>query len=211
MESLMSLLHVDSSPLFAASASRQLTASIVAGLTRSDPSLAVVRRDLAAEAPAHLTAEILQVIRSTERSGLTEYQRSELAFTDRLVEEFLAARIVVVGAPMYNFSVPTQLKAWIDRICQAGRTFSYSAQGPKGLAGGKRVIIASSRGGIYSVSEGGRAMDFQEDYLSRVFGFLGITDIEIVRAEGLNIDAASRERALAAAEIVIENLPPQAA
>ncbi|WP_178113398.1 NAD(P)H-dependent oxidoreductase, partial [Pseudomonas yangonensis] len=98
------------------------------------------------------------------------------------LEEFLAADAIVIGAPMYNFAIPSQLKAWIDRIAVAGKTFSYSENGPVGLAGGKTVVIASSAGGIHAGLPSGQA---HEDYLVRVLNFLGIDDIEIVRAEGL--------------------------
>ena len=114
------------------------------------------------------------------------------------LDEFLAADVVVIGAPMYNFSIPSTLKAWIDRIAVAGRTFRYGANGPEGLAGGKRVVIVSSRGGIYS--EGAmQALDFQEQYLRKLFGFLGVTDIEIVRAEGVNLSPENKLHAVGTA------------
>jgi FMN-dependent NADH-azoreductase len=111
----------------------------------------------------------------------------------------------VVGAPMYNFSVPSQLKAWIDRIAVAGKTFAYSAAGAQGLAGGKKVVIASTRGGFYGVESPMAAMDFQEEYLRTVFGFLGVTDIEVIRAEGLNIGAEQKALALGQAHAAIEH------
>ncbi|HKU80430.1 MAG TPA: NAD(P)H-dependent oxidoreductase, partial [Rhodanobacteraceae bacterium] len=104
--------------------------------------------------------------------------------------------IVVIGAPMYNFTIPTQLKTWIDRILTAGKTFRYTANGPEGLVGGKRVVIASARGGIYSEGPA-TTVDFQETYLKHVFGFIGIHDLEFVRAEGLNLGAEQRAAALA--------------
>ena len=107
--------------------------------------------------------------------------------------------VVVIGAPLYNFTIPTQLKAWIDRLAQTGRTFKYTAQGPVGLATGKTVIVVSSRGGVYSTSEGGQAMEHQESYLRTVLGFFGITDVRIVRAEGLAMGEAAKAAALAAA------------
>jgi FMN-dependent NADH-azoreductase len=106
--------------------------------------------------------------------------------------------VVVIGTPMYNFSIPSTLKAWIDRVAVAGKTFRYGANGPEGLAGGKRVIIVSARGGIYSEGPA-EAMDFQEDYLRKVFGFLGVTDVEIVRAEGVNLSPENKVRAIGAA------------
>ena len=177
----MNLLHLDSSPLGDASVSRQLTAAIVAKLKTANSGLSLIYRDLALAPPDHLTAELLQVVKFRNLDGLNSRQKQELALTDALVDEFLAADVVVIGAPMYNFSVPTQLKAWIDRIAQAGRTFKYTEKGPVGLAEGKKLFVASSRGGVYSTSDSGRAMDHQESYLKTVFGFLGITDITVTR------------------------------
>ena len=109
--------------------------------------------------------------------------------------------MIVLGAPLYNFSIPSQLKAWIDRIAQVGRTFTYTDKGPKGLAGGKTVIVAITRGGVYSTSEAGRAMEHQESYLQTVLGFLGITDVRFVRAEGVAMGEAVKAAALASAAI----------
>ena len=113
-------------------------------------------------------------------------------------DDFMTADVVVIGAPMYNFTIPSQLKAWIDRIAQAGRTFRYTEKGPEGLAGGKTVIVASTRGGIYS-SGPAAGMDHQESYLKAVLGFLGVTDVRFVRAEGLAMGDEARSKALAAA------------
>lgn len=104
---------------------------------------------------------------------------------------------------MYNFGIPSQLKAWFDRVLQAGKTFRYTAEGPVGLAGGKQVYIASARGGFYSTSEGGRLLDFQEDYLRTLLGFIGITDVQIVRAEGIALGEEAKAQAIAAAETAI--------
>ena len=123
--------------------------------------------------------------------------------SEALVSQFLAADVIVVGAPMYNFTVPSQLKAWIDRIAQSGRTFKYTDKGAVGLATGKTVIVASSRGGAYSTSEGGRAMEHQESYLKVVFGFFGITDVRFVRAEGVGLGDAAKAQALADADHAI--------
>ena len=111
------------------------------------------------------------------------------------MEQFLAADVLVIGAPMYNFSIPSTLKAWIDRVAVAGKTFRYTEKGPEGLAGGKRVIIASGRGGIHTNAP----TDFQEAYLRQVFGFLGVTDIEFVRAEGVAYSPQHRSDAIAGA------------
>lgn len=111
--------------------------------------------------------------------------------------------MIVIGAPKYNFSIPTQLKAWIDRIAQAGCTFKYTDKGPVGLAGGKTVIVVSARGGVYSTTEAGQAMEHQESYLKVVFGFFGITDVRFVRAEGVAMGPDAKGAALASAELDI--------
>src|SRR5690606_27231630 len=120
-----------------------------------------------------------------------------------VLEEFLAADTVVVGAPMYNFGIPSTLKAWIDRLAIPGRTFRYTEKGPEGLAGGKKVVIVSARGGLYAAGSAGAAADFQEPYLRQVFGFFGIDDVEIVRAEGVNLGPQQKAEAIAAARAAI--------
>jgi FMN-dependent NADH-azoreductase len=202
----MKLLHIDSSPLNGASVSRKLTASIVEAWRQADPTIEVVRRDLAAAPPDHLTSELLEVVKLGKAAGLTARQKQELELTNALVDEFLAADAVVIGAPMYNFSIPTQLKAWIDRIAQAGRTFRYTEQGPVGLAGGKKVVIASSRGGLYAGTAAEKALDHQEAYLRSVLGFLGVTDVTIVRAEGTAMGPEAQAKALDGAQEHIEGL-----
>ena len=192
----MKLLHIDSSILAANSVSRQLTRDITAQWVASHAGTEVEYLDLAVNTPSHLSAESLGFRLPVGAVELTEAQKRENAVSEALVSQFLAADVIVVGAPLYNFSVPSQLKAWIDRIAQAGRTFTYTATGPKGLAGGKTVIVASTRGGVYSTSEGGRAMEHQESYLQTVFGFLGITDVRFVRAEGVAMGDAKKAEAL---------------
>ncbi len=197
----MQLLHIDSSVLAANSVSRQLTAQIVAQWRASHPDTRVDYLDLAVHAPSHLSADSLGFRMPPGARELSAVQQHENAVSEALVTQFLAADVIVVGAPLYNFSIPSQLKAWIDRVAQVGRTFKYTDKGPHGLAGGKTVIVASTRGGVYSTSEGGRAMEHQECYLQTVFGFFGITDVRFVRAEGLAMGEASKAQALAAAEL----------
>ena len=199
----MKLLHIDSSVLGANSVSRQLTADIVAQWVASHPGTQVEHLDLAVDAPSHLSADSLG-FRLPAGADLSAVQQRENAVSEALVSQFLAADVIVVGAPLYNFSVPSQLKAWIDRVAQVGRTFKYTDKGPVGLAGGKTVIVASTRGGAYSTSEGGRAMEHQESYLQVVFGFFGITDVRFVRAEGLAMGEAARSQALSAAQVDIK-------
>ena len=174
----MTILHIDSSINGDNSASRAISARVVEQLKSLNWGEEVIYRDLAAEPLAHLTLD---------------------AFADTSVlDEFLAADTVVIGAPMYNFTLPTQLKAWIDRIVIAGTTFRYTANGPEGLAGGKRVIVALARGGIYDVGSPAAALEHLESYLRGVFNFIGI-EPEFVAADGLAISPEIRETAIATA------------
>ncbi len=202
----MKLLHIDSSPLADNSVSRQLTERIVDQWEATHPGTVVEHLDLATDAPTHLNGDSLGFRLGPNAEGQTDLQRRENAISEKLVSQFLAADVVVVGAPMYNFSVPSQLKAWIDRVAQAGRTFTYTDKGPKGLAGGKTVIVASSRGGVYSTNPALAGLDHQESYLRTVFGFFGVTDVRFVRAEGVAMGEAAKTQALAAADVTIKAL-----
>ena len=171
----MTILHIDSSINGDRSASRTLSSSILEQVRRSNWGEDVVYRDLAENPLPHLTLD---------------------AFADSSVlEEFLAADAVVIGAPMYNFTLPTQLKAWIDRIVIAGRTFHYTANGPEGLAKGKRVIVALARGGFYDANSPAASLEHLETYLRGVFNFIGI-DPEFVAADGLAISPEQRASSL---------------
>jgi FMN-dependent NADH-azoreductase len=202
----MKLLHIDSSALGTNSVSRQLTQRVVAQWRTAHPGLVVEYLDLAQDAPSHLSLESLGFRTGPDAQGLTETQRRENAVSEKLVSQFLAADVVVVGAPMYNFSIPSQLKAWIDRVAQVGRTFKYTETGPQGLAGGKTVIVASSRGGVYSTNPALAGLDHQESYLKTVFGFFGVTEIRFVRAEGMAMGDAARAQGIGAAEVTIASL-----
>jgi FMN-dependent NADH-azoreductase len=204
------LLHIDSSILGDNSVSRQLTAQIVDSWKASHPGTDVSYLDLAIDTPSHLSADSLG-FRLPAGSALSDVQMRENAVSEALVSQFLASDVIVIGAPLYNFAIPSQLKSWIDRIAQVGRTFHYTDKGPQGLAGGKTVIVASTRGGVYSTTEASRAMEHQESYLQAVFGFLGITDVRFVRAEGLAMGDAMRAQALAAASQHISSLHAPAA
>jgi FMN-dependent NADH-azoreductase len=210
----MKLLHIDSSISGEASASRQLSAAIVHALTGLLPGLHVIRRDLDADPIPHLDNRLLATVRpdgATRPATPADNQTAAAA-----LDEFLGADIVVIGAPMYNFTIASQLKAWLDRIVIAGKTFRYTEAGAKGLAGGKRVIIASSRGGLYAPGMPQQANDFQETYLRAILGFMGIKDIEVVRAEGIAYGPEQREAAMRAAlasvtSVVAGIVPAQAA
>lgn len=186
----MKLLHLDSSILGDNSASRTLSASIVAQWQQNNAGLKVSHRDLTAEhALPHL-----------DGASLAKADPEEAARSARALEEFLNADVVVLGVPMYNFGIPSQLKAWIDRIAVAGKTFRYAASGSEGLAGGKKVIVAATYGGLYPLAEG---RNFVEPYLRQVFTFLGIDDVSFISAEGLNISPDLRTKAMDSAHASI--------
>ena len=180
----MKLLHIDSSILGEQSASRNVSREIVARWKQAIPGIAVEHLDLVANELPHLTGQHLaqmQVAQSRDAQVLAD---------------FLAADVVVIGAPMYNFSVSTQLKSWIDRVVVAGKTFKYTATGPQGLVHGKRVIVAISRGGVYPENA---PFEHAESYLKIIFGFIGVTDLTFVRAEGLMLSPDHRQKGLDAA------------
>lgn len=193
----MKLLHIDSSIFGDGSVSRILSSEIVAALRTGRPDIEVIRRDLAAAPIGHLTASHLGALQG---APVDPTIAQDVSAGQAALEEFLSADIIVVGAPMYNFSVPSQLKTWIDRVAVAGKTFRYSERGLEGLAGGKKLIIASARGGLFGADTPQAALDHQETYLRALFGFLGITDISFVRAEGVAIGPEAREKAVAAAK-----------
>jgi FMN-dependent NADH-azoreductase len=181
----MNILQIDSSIQGAASASRVLTREIVAQYQAAGRGTAVTHRDLSTEELRHLSPAVLA------RTDQTEAARDAAT-----LEQFLAADVIVIGAPIYNFSIPSQLKAWIDRIAVAGRTFRYTAAGPEGLVRGKKVIVALTRGGVHTP---GAAQEFGESYLRFLFAFLGIDDVSFVRAQGLSISPEHRTAAMDAA------------
>ncbi len=184
----MNLLHLDSSALGEFSVSRQLSALVVEEWRRRQPGIQVTYRDLAANPIPHW-APVVDA--SREPSGLGQ----------AVFDEFMDADVIVIGAPMYNFGIPSQLKAWIDRVAVAGKTFRYTAEGPQGLAGGKKVIVAATYGGMHPADSG---RNFVEPYLRQVFGFLGIDDIEFVSAEGLSVSPEHRVSAISAAHARID-------
>jgi FMN-dependent NADH-azoreductase len=180
----MKLLHIDSSITGDFSVSRKLTADIVAKLTAANPGAGVTHRDLTLDPISHL------VLADMPAPG----------DSTAILDEFLGADTVVIGAPMYNFTLPTQLKAWIDRILVAGKTFGYGEAGPVGLVGDKRVIIAISRGNVYGAD--GAAAEHLETYLNFVFGFIGVKP-EFVIAEGIKISDQHRDATLEKAQATI--------
>ena len=211
----MKLLHVDSSISGEGSASRQLSAGVVKAFTHQAPGLEVIWRDLDADPLPHLDSRLLAAA-APDWSPTDAVTSAEAERSAAVLQEFLDSDVIVIGAPMYNFGVSSQLKAWLDRIIIAGKTFRYTEAGAVGLARGKRVIIASSRGGLYGPGMPQAAFDFQETYLRAILGFIGIDDIEVVRAEGLAYGPEQREAALRAAlasipQAVADIVPAEAA
>lgn len=189
----MNLLHIDSSVLGPHSVSRQVSAAITERLAKAQPGLAVTYRDLTADPLSHLSGSHLAAAQGGAADATLQ---ADLAAGQAALDEFLAADIVVIGAPMYNFTIPTQLKAWIDRILVAGKTFKYGANGVEGLAGGKRVIVAISRGGFYGADTPAAAGEHLETYLRWVFGFIGVTNVEFIAADGIAVGPEMREKAV---------------
>ncbi|CAH0132426.1 FMN-dependent NADH-azoreductase [Pseudomonas brassicacearum] len=195
----MKLLHIDSSILGDNSASRQLSREVVQAWKAAEPGITVTYRDLAADAISHFSAQTL-VAAGTSAELRDAALKHEAELSASAIAEFLAADAVVIAAPMYNFSIPTQLKAWIDRIAVAGQTFRYTEAGPEGLCGGKKLVIVSTAGGLHA---GQPSSVGHEEYLKQMFGFLGITDIEFVRAEGLAYGDDMRTKAMGEATLQI--------
>lgn len=195
----MKLLHIDSSILGDNSASRQLSAGVVKAWQAAEPGVQVIYRDVAAEGINHFSGATLGAL-GTPAEQRSAAQQQEAELSAKTLAEFLAADAVVIAAPMYNFTIPTQLKAWIDRIAVAGQTFRYTEASPEGLCGNKKVIIVSTSGGLHAGQATGVA---HEDYLKVLLGFLGITDIEFVRAHGLAYGDEFRTKSLSDANVLI--------
>ncbi|CAM2742263.1 FMN-dependent NADH-azoreductase [Pseudomonas gessardii] len=195
----MKLLHIDSSILGDNSASRQLSREVVKAWQAAEPGVAVTYRDLASEGINHFSGITLGAL-GTAAELRDAVQKHEADLSASTLAEFLAADAVVIAAPMYNFTIPTQLKAWIDRIAVAGQTFRYTEAGSEGLCGNKKVIVVSTAGGLHV---GQPSSGAHEDYLKLLLGFLGITDVEFVRAHGLAYGDEVRSKALNDANTVI--------
>ena len=178
----MNILHVTSSPRGSASYSNRVAANVLDEITARNPGATVTVRDLVREPLPHIGDDFVAATRSPN-GPQTEAQRALLARSDELVDELFAADLIVIAAPMINFTIPSNLKAWIDYVARAGRTFRYSEKGPEGLVKGKQVIIVAARGGVYSNGPGS-ALDFQVPYLKSVLGFIGLTDVEVLEVEG---------------------------
>ena len=180
---MSSLLFVTASLMGENSKSRQVAGDYIAAAKAAAPGLTVRERHLTPHTIPHLSMDTLAAL-GTAADQRSQAQHAAAAFADKVIEEVEAADAVVIATPMYNFSIPSTLKAWIDHITRAGRTFRYTESGPVGLLTGKRVIVVVSRGGIYTGESPARVMDFQEPYLRAFFGFLGVTDVTFVHVEG---------------------------
>ena len=191
----MNILHVISSPRGSASYSNRVAANVVGELTARNPGATVTVRDLAREPLPHIGDDFVAATRGPN-GPQTDAQRALLARSDELVDELFAADLIVIAAPMINFTIPSTLKSWVDYVARAGRTFRYSEKGPEGLVTGKQVILVVARGGVYA---GNPALDFQVPYLKSVLGFLGMTDVEVIEVEGTAFGPDAAEKAVAAA------------
>jgi FMN-dependent NADH-azoreductase len=199
---MTNILAINSSVSGDTSVSRRLVDETVGHLIKLDPSASVTYRDVGVTPIPHLTAGTVRGVRGTPAS---EEELSTRNLSDALISELRAADTIVVGAPMYNFSVPTGLRAWFDHVLRAGETFRYSDAGPEGLLPGRRAIIIESRGGLYSEGPA-KVLDFQEPYLRQLFGFMGVTDVTFIRAEKIGFGPEARENAIVEAIREISSL-----
>ncbi|HEX6267150.1 MAG TPA: NAD(P)H-dependent oxidoreductase [Burkholderiales bacterium] len=197
----MNIFQLNSSLFSGNGQSSRLADEIVAVLRTQDPGAEVVVRDLARDPVPHLDGSRFAAF-TTQKGSRTEAQEVVVACSDRLIGELRRADVVVIGLPMYNFGVPSQLKAWFDHVARAGETFRYTDKGPVGLLTGKKVYVTAARGGIYA----GTPADTQTQYVRDFLAFLGMSDVQFVYAEGLAIDAPTREKALADAQASIRRL-----
>ncbi|CAN5370723.1 FMN-dependent NADH-azoreductase AzoR3 [soil metagenome] len=196
------VLVLNSSLSGEASVSRLLVAETVSQLVARDPAAKLVFRDLAETEIPHLNPRTVAGVRATASTPAETKARD---LSDTLIAELRAADTIVIGAPMYNFSIPSTLRTWFDHVLRAGETFSYSEAGPKGLLEGKRVIVVESRGGLYSEGPA-QALDFQEPYLRQLLGFIGLTDVTFVQAEKIGYGPDARAAAIEGAKARLADL-----
>jgi FMN-dependent NADH-azoreductase len=189
------VLVIESSARQQGSVSRELTQQFIANWQAAHPADQIQIRDVAAEPVPHLDATLLGGW-MTPSEQQTEAEKAALALSNQLTDELLAADVLVLAAPMYNFAIPSTLKAWLDHVLRAGVTFKYTETGPQGLLTGKRAFVLTARGGIYA----GSGLDHQEPYLRQALAFIGIHDVQFIHAEGLNLGAEFSEKGLAQAK-----------
>ncbi|ENN85318.1 NAD(P)H dehydrogenase [Rhizobium freirei PRF 81] len=204
----MKLLHIDTSIQATGSISREMSAATAERLKREIPGLDVQYRDLAVHPLPHLTARVFAALAQDMDTGdFSDAERNDAVESKKVLEDFMAADIVVLGVPLYNYSVPSTLRAWIDRIVVFGKTFRYGGPNqPIGLAAGKRVIVALARGGYYAEGSAAAQHEHAETYLRSVFSLVGINDVEFIIAEGVAVGPEFRETALRGALDTIQTL-----
>jgi FMN-dependent NADH-azoreductase len=200
----MNILQINSSLYSGDGQSSRLATELVAGIREQNPGASVVVRDLARDPVPHLDAARFQAFLEKPETR-NDFQKGVVAYSDALIGELKRADVIVLGLPMYNFGVPSLLKAWIDHIARSGATFKYSEKGPVGLLTGKKAYVTAARGGLYA----GTPADTQTGYVRNLLAFLGITNVEFVYAEGLAISPESREKGLAGARATISSLVPE--
>ena len=188
---MANVLVIESSARQQGSVSRQLTAQFIANWSSANPADQIKVRDLAVDQVPHLDANLLGGW-MTPAEQQSDAEQAALALSNLLTDELLTADVLVLAAPMYNFAIPSTLKAWLDHVLRAGVTFKYTETGPQGLLSGKRAFILTARGGIYA----GSAQDHQEPYLRQALAFVGIHDVSFIHAEGLNLGSEFMEKGL---------------
>jgi FMN-dependent NADH-azoreductase len=194
---MKNILLIQSSPRGSESYSQRVADSIVNEIKDRDPNTKIIFRHLAEDPLPHVGPAFISAL-SAKSEELTAAQSEALTWSDALIGELVTADVIVLAVPMQNFGIPSTLKAWIDHVVRAGRTFIYSEGGPEGLLKGKRLILVLASGGVYSNGPA-KQLDFQEPYLRAVLGFIGLTDIEVVRVEGVAISAIGADKAVATA------------
>jgi FMN-dependent NADH-azoreductase len=199
---MSTILVLKTSVLGAGSASNQLIGQAVELIRIQDPTVRVLTRDLAADPIPHLTPDAAAAVRGGEPAN--DRQISAQALSNEVIEELQSAATIIIGAPMYNFGIPSTLKSWFDYVLRAGVTFRYGEAGPEGLVTGKRAIVVLTRGGLYSEGPA-KEMDSHEPHLRTLLGFIGITDVTFIRAEKLGFGPDHREQAIHAAQLEIED------
>jgi len=188
------VLVINSSPNRENSVSRDLTRQFVENWHRNDPTVEAVHRDVGMVPLPHLDQETINAY-YTPPDTLTAEQQSALALSNQIVSEVEAAKVIVIGSPMHNFGISSGLKTWVDHLARVGRTFRYTENGPEGLLGGRRVFVLTARGGSYGEGSPAAAMDMQEPYLRTALGFVGLTELTFIHAEGIAGGMAGKESA----------------
>jgi len=203
---MATLLRLDTSLFSEQGVSTQLSETLVSNLREENPALKVIHRDFAEQSVPHLDGEWLQAL-MTPTEKRNESQQAQVDFSDQLIAELQEADTLVIGLPMYNFSIPSMLKAWFDHIARAGTTFKYTSTGSEGLLSNKKVFLVTTRGGIHK----DQASDTQIPFVKTFLGFIGLNNIDVIYAEGLNMGDDMRKTAIDSAKETIAALTSTAA